>query len=174
MILKCSKSFFSIIGIVLVFFLISTFFVNESNLSEKEILIEEINFSADSSKNISDLYMYEKFEPDIYFCLGITKSKEIYVGYEQVRKAGITTNGSESLYLTRSTIFKKDYFCFTKTEKEGKFYFGFVDNKDIDSVNINGQSVSVEYFNYPDSSEDIFGFWYIKTDYNYSINNFSY
>lgn len=174
MTLKSNKSFLSVIVVVLVLFLISTFFINENSLSEEELLIEEINFSADSSKNISDLYLYEKYEPDIYFCLGTTISNEIYVGYEQIRKVGITTNGSESLYLTSSSIFKKDYFCFEKTEKEGKFYFGFIDNKDINSININGQSVSVQYFNYPDNCEEVFGFWHIKTDWNYSINNFSY
>lgn len=172
--MKNNKTLLSIVGVILVLFLITTSIVDENNLSEEDILIEEINFSADSSKNISDLYMYKKYEPDVYFCLGITISNEIYVGYEQVRKAGITTNGSESLYLTGSSVFKKSYFCFEKTEEEGKFYFGFVSKKDIKSVNINGQIVNVEYFKYPDNSEEFFGFWHLKTDWNYSINDFSY
>lgn len=172
--MKKQKTFFGVFGVILVALLILMSFFEETNLSEEEYLIEEINFSADVSKNISDLYIYNKYEPDLYFCLGVTISNDIYVGYKQVKKVGVTTNGSEALYLTNLSIFKEPYYCLKKTEKEGKFYFGFISNNDIDSVNINGQNISVEYFNYPNNSEDFFGFWYLKEDWDYSINDFSY
>lgn len=172
--MKTNKFRLGVIGVILVVFLFANSIINDNNLSEEQYLIEEINFSSDSSKNISDLYIYEKYKPDIYFCLGITNSNELYIGYKQIRKAGITTNGSESLYLTNTSIFNNPYFCFEKTEEEGKFYFGFINNKNVESVNINGQNVSVEYFNYPNNNEESFGFWHIKTDWNFSIKDFCY
>lgn len=168
------KTTISIIVIVILLFSIASSTFSEITMSDEEHLIEEINFASDSSKNISDLYFFEKYEPDLYFCLGTTISDEIYVGYEQIKKFGTTINGSESLYLTSSALFKKTYYCFEKTQEEGKFYFGFVRDANIDSVNINGENIDVEHFNYPNNSEEVFGFWYIKTDWDYSINDFSY
>lgn len=63
MTLKSNKSFLSVIGVVLVLFLISTFFINENSLSEEELLIEEINFSADSSKNMNPIFIFVWAQP---------------------------------------------------------------------------------------------------------------
>lgn len=164
------KKVFSIITVLLLGVLVIYTFSIEGSLSEEEKLVEEINFS--SGTHIDELYFYEKYEPDLYFALGITESDEIYVGYTQIKKIGITANGSESLCFSGLEVLKKSYYCFEKTEEEGKFYFGFIDDTDIKSVNVNGQQVKVEYFNYPDNSKKVFGFWFLKTDWDYAIVDF--
>lgn len=168
------KTTISVIVIILILISIAYSTITEANMSEEERLIEEINFASDPSKNINELYFFDKYDPDLYFCLGTTISDEIYVGYEQIKNFGTTINGSESLYLSASALFSKNYYCFEKTQEEGKFYFGFIRDDSINSVNINGQNIVVKHFNYPNNSEKNFGFWYIKTDWNYSIKDFSY
>lgn len=58
--------FLSVVLIVLIV-MTAVSFVEEQSLTQEEKLIEEINFASDPSKNISKLYMFEKYEPDIYF-----------------------------------------------------------------------------------------------------------
>lgn len=135
-------------------------------------LIEEINFASDPTKNIAQLYLSEKYEPDIYMCLGKTVSDEIYVGYLQVIRFGTAKNPSESMYFGSNALFQKDYYCLKKTQEEGQFIFGFINDENVKSANADGKIVDVSFYDYP-NGEGKFGFWYFKTDYDYTIKQFS-
>lgn len=144
----------------------SSFFDRDVNL------IDEINYGSDPTKNISELYWIEKHEPDIYMCLGKTVSDEIYVGYVQPVRFGIAKNPTESLYLSSNAIFHKSYYCLKKTEEEGQFYLGFISEENVKSVNLDGKIVAVSYYDYP-NGKGKFGFWCLKTEYNYTLQQFS-
>lgn len=165
------KKFRLLLAIIIIVFAWGSLYYD---LTKDPNLIDEINFSPNPSNMVEELYLSEKYEDNIYMCLGSTVSNGIYVGYIQIVDFGITHRPQESLFFKPTSMFRNTYYCMGKTEEEGKFYFGFVKEKDIDSVNINGQKIRVEYFQYPDNSEDVFGFWYLKEDWDYSINDFSY
>lgn len=158
--------------IIICLFLVVELFI--SAFFDKEVdLIDEINFVSDPTKNISELYMSQKYEPDLYMCLGKTVSDEIYVGYIQVKKFGIINNGSESYYFSLNSLYNKSYYCLKKTQEEGQFYFGFIEDESIQSVNVDEKNIKVNLYNYPNDDRK-FGFWCLKTDYNYVIQQLSF
>lgn len=137
--------------------------------STEDKLLDELNTLRDPQRNIEKLLLTEKYDPDLYFCMGETVSEEVYIGYVQL-KSGYVENGKEALYLPQKSLCFSDYRIMKKTPEEGAFVFGFVDEKDVEKVLINNEEAEVKYYSY--SNGKTFGFWHKKVDYDFMVNDY--
>lgn len=137
--------------------------------STEDKLLNELNTLRDPQRNIETLFLTEKYDPDLYFCMGETVSEEVYIGYVQL-KSGYVKNGKEALYLPQKSLCFSDYHIMKKTPEEGAFVFGFIDEKDVSKVLINKEEAEVKYYSY--SNGEIFGFWHKKVDYDFNVNDY--
>ena len=146
-----------ILLIVLIVFAIF-FSLNSAYDSIEEKILDDINIgSTIDDEMVVDLFIVDEYSEEFYVCVGETSAKRICVLSIQYNPSGFMHGKKQGIF--KDKLLNVPTRMLTVNKK--KIVYGFTDKIDIPSIEINGTTVEVLIFSYPDNTkEKTIGFWY--------------
>ena len=155
--MKKNKQKMKVILLIVLIFLAIFFHFNSGYDSIEEKIIDDINIGVTDEETVADLFLVDEYSEDFYVCVGETTADKICVLSMQYESSGVM-HGKEQV-IQKDKLF--DVPTRTLTINKQKIVYGFTDDIDSMSIEIDGRTVELFTFSYPGNTEEkTISFWY--------------